>query len=304
MRKNLYDIKADVRSTSARHQALSRAINIGYWEWDEVAKQAAHFSEEMAGIMGMSLEKLKETYRCEEDLYPFIHPDDLDHYIANLSAMLSPEHPRGLAHTFDYRIVRPNGDVRYVRELEYGIQERHGVVTRTFGAIQDITDRHEATRALVESEQRYSSLSSQLPLGIQEQDWSIVKKTVDKLQAQGVENFLEYFESNPRVLKDLVASIKITSVNAALLALYSTDSVEEYIADEEGTAEWIDDGWADLYAKEIAGLAGPGKIHYSERQEESLDGSWFEARFITSVSKGDEDSWSRVLTIVEDVSER
>ena len=304
LRKNLNDTKAEVQSTNGRNQTLSRAINIGYWEWDETTKRAAHFSEEMAAIFGMSLDKLNEIYRCEEDLYPFIHPDDLEHYITNLSAVLNPDHPRGLAHTFDYRIVRPDGDIRYVRELEYGVQEEDGVPIRSYGAIQDLTDRHEATRALVESEQRYSSLFSQLPLGIQEQDWSVIKKAVDKLHAQGIEDLLGYFKSNPEELSDLIASIKITSVNAALLKLYGTDSVEEYIADEEDTTMWLDEGWSDLYANEIAALAGPSKIHYSEREEEHWDGHMFETRFITSVSKGDENTWKRILTIVEDVSER
>ena len=118
LRAKLAEMEADIRDTRERDQILSSAINIGYWEWDETTKQAAYFSEEMAGIFGMSLEKLYEIYKDEEDIFQFIHADDLEHYIENLSAVLDPEHPRGLAHTFDYRIVRPNGEVRYVRELE------------------------------------------------------------------------------------------------------------------------------------------------------------------------------------------
>jgi PAS domain S-box-containing protein len=152
LRKRLTENEADAGFTKERDQTLSSAINIGYWEWDETTKRAAYFSDEMAGIFGMTLERLYEVYQSEEDFYPFVHPDDIDHYIANLSTVLDPDHPRGLAHAFDYRIVRHNGEVRYVRELEYGIQEENGVVLRTFGAIQDITDRHESTRALMESQ--------------------------------------------------------------------------------------------------------------------------------------------------------
>jgi len=120
-------------------QTLSAAISIGYWEWDETTKRPSYFSKEMAGILGISLDSLREMYQCEEDYFPFVHPDDLEHYINNLSVILNPAHPRGLAHIFEYRIVRPNDEVRYVRELEYGIQVEDGIVTRSFGAIQDIT---------------------------------------------------------------------------------------------------------------------------------------------------------------------
>jgi len=304
LRKSLAEKEADIRSTKERDQVLSTAINIGYWEWDEFTKRAAYFSEEMAGIFGMSLEKLYEVYNAEEDIYQFIHPDDLEHYIANLSVVLDPDHPRGLAHTFDYRIVRPDGDVRYVRELEYGTQEVDGVTTRSYGAIQDITDRHESIRALRESEQRYGALFSNLPLGAQEQDWSSIKKAIDKLHSQGIEDLDEHFQTNPSLLKELVETIKITNVNDALLKIYGASSVEEYIEGEEDSDDWWDEEWATLYRSEIVTLAGPSRIHYRELREEHWDGSMFETRLITSVVKGDEDTWYRILTLVEDVTER
>ncbi len=304
LRKKLAEIETDIRSTKEREQTLSGAINIGYWEWDETTKRAAYYSKEMADIMGMSLESLYELYQCEEDFFPFIHPDDLEHYINNLSVVLDPDHPRGHVHTFDYRIVRPNGVVRYVRELEYGTQEENGVVIRTYGAIQDITDYQESMRAQRESEQRYSSLFSQLPLGVQEQDWSTIKKAVDKLQSEGVENLNEYFQSKPSLLLELVETIKITSVNTALLNIYGTSSAEEFIEYEEDIADWWDEKWANLYLSEVVTLAGPDTIHYGELIETRMDGSAFEVRLITSIVEGDEDTWERILTIIEDVTER
>ena len=129
-------------------QTLSAAISIGYWEWDETTKRAVYFSREMADILGISLDSLYEKYQCEEDYFPFVHPEDLEHYINNLSVILNPAHPRGLAHIFEYRIVRPNDEVRYVRELEYGTRVEDGIITRSFGAIQDITELKERQQDL------------------------------------------------------------------------------------------------------------------------------------------------------------
>jgi len=150
-REKLAAIEAAVKLQQDLHQTLSNAISIGYWEWDETIKQAAYFSKEMADILGMSLESLYEMYHSEEDFFPLVHPDDLKHYIANLSVVLSPKHPRGLAHIFEYRIVRPNGEMRYVRELEYGILEKDGVITRSFGAIQDVTEYANMRKDIEES---------------------------------------------------------------------------------------------------------------------------------------------------------
>jgi PAS domain S-box-containing protein len=304
LRRNLVEMEADNRSEKERNLILSGAINMGYWEWDATTNRAAYFSKEMAGILGISLESLYEMYQCEEDYYPFVHPDDRDHYINNLSVVETPDHPRGLAHTFDYRIVRPNGEVRYVRELEYGKLEQDGVVTRIYGAIQDTTDYHESSRALTESEQRYSSLFSKLPLGVMEQDWSSIKKAIDKLRSEGVENLKEYFGENPLFFRELANTIAITSVNETLLRIYGAESAEEFVKSEEGRDDWWDEEWANLYASEVAALAGPDGINYAELTETRMDGSLFATRLITSIVKGDEDTWKRILTIVEDVTER
>jgi len=304
LREKLAAIEAASKFKQELHQTLSGAINIGYWEWDETTKRSAYLSEEMAAILGMSQEALYEQYQCEEDFFPLVYPADLEHYKNNLSAVLDPAHPRGRAHTFDYRIVRPDGEVRHLLELEYGKLEEDGVITRTYGAIQDITNIQKSIRALTESEQRYSSLFSKLPLGVMEQDWSSIKKAVDKLQSEGVKNLEEYFKNNSLELRDLVNSIVITSVNEKLLEILRASSLEEIVEDEEDVSSWWDEPWKELYASEIAVLAGPNKINIAEMTELRMDDSVFESRLITSIVKGDEDTWKRVLTIVEDVTER
>ena len=119
-----------------------------------------------------------------------------------------------------------------------------------------------------------------------------------------MENLEEYFGNNPLMFRELVDTIAITSVNEALLRIYGAESAEAFIETEESHEDWWDVEWANLYACEIAALAGPSGINYSELTENRLDGSEFETRLITSIVKGDEDTWKRVLTIVEDVTER
>ena len=286
------------------HQTLSGAINIGYWEWDEITERPAYLSSEMAAILGMSPESLYEKYQCEEDFFPIVHPDDLQLYIDNLSVILDPDRPLDQAHKFHYRIIRPNGEIRHLLELVYGKLEHDGVISRTYGAIQDITEIHESTRALRESEQRYSTLFSKLPIGVMEQDWSIIKKEIDKLRSEGIDDLQEYLDNNPLKLKEMVDSISITSVNDRLLEIYDADSVEDFIDSEEDISDWWDEEWANLYASEIIALAGPEKIMINEATETRMDLSEFHVRLITSIVKGDEGNWQRIFTIVEDVTER
>lgn len=304
LREELASTKAEANFQQYLHITLSTAINIGYWEWDTKNGHPAYFSKEIAEIMGRSLESIYEQYQNEEDYFQFVHPDDHEHVRKNLNVVLDPDHPLGGAHVFDYRIIRPDGEIRFVRELEYGKREENRVVIRTYGAIQDITDHQESIQALQQSEQRYSSLFSKLPLGVLEQDWSSIKKGVDKLRAEGVENLEVYFNNNPGVLLEMVDTISIVSANEALLKIYRAKSINELIEGEEDSSRWWDENWAALYASEISELASSERIHFGELSETRMDGSEFESRLITSVTKGDEDTWKRISTIVEDVTER
>ncbi len=304
MRECLTEAESDFHNRKEREQTLSAAIKLGFWEWDEISNRPDYLSKEFAAILGFNQEQLCEIYQNEEDLYKFIHPEDLEHYRQNLTKLANERNVVGRAHVFDYRIIRPNGEVRYVREMETGIRESDGVLLQSYGAILDTTDFQHSLIKSRKSEERYSSLFSQLPLGVQEQDWSSIKKEVDKLRSIGVENLKEYFENNPLILQGLVGTIKITCVNDAMLKIYQAPTAEEFIGFEENVENWWDEEWANLYASEIVALAGPEKIHYSELQETRMDGSLFETRLITSIVKGDEDTWTRVLTIVEEVTER
>ena len=302
LRDKLAALEAASSTFKKHHDVLSTAINIGYWEWDQVGGRAIYFSQEVANIFGLSLDQLYEEYRKDEDILPRIHPEDVDHYLHCIRSGIGNKSDE--VYAFDFRVVRPSGEIRHVREIEYGILEVDGVVTRAFGAMQDITDQQSVEVALNISEKRYSSLLSNLPLGVMEQDWSTIKKAVDKLQSEGVENLREYFDNNNFILRELVSSINITNANERLLEIYQADSVEDFIESEEDVTDWWDEEWADLYASEIVALAGPDRINYAELVEMHMDSSLFHLRLITTIVKGDEDTWERVFSIVEDITDR
>lgn len=198
LRDKLVAMEDAAKVKQVQLQTLSAATRIGYWEWDEITKRSAYFSKEMADIMGISLDSLYEKCQCEEDFYPFIHPDDLEHYIDNLSSILNPAHPRGLAHIFEYRIVRPDGEVRNVRELEYGVQEEGGVITRSFGAIQDVTELVSMRKNIEENEAKLKLAARTAKLGYWHFDEAALKyldvsEECAAIQGYTVPEYLDHF---------------------------------------------------------------------------------------------------------------
>ena len=298
------ELERELRSRKEREQTLANAISLGFWEWDEIADRPGYLSEEYASILGFSKQELYELYQREEDLYNFVHPEDLAEYKRHVLMPPKEKNADGQAHVFDYRILRPDGEVRHVREMEIGILESDGVLQQSFGAVQDTTEYHRSILASKESEEKYSALFSQMPLGVLEQNYSSIKSGIDDLRSEGIENIREYLEANGDFLRDLVASTSVTAVNEALIKLYSATSIEEFREDEEDIVSWWNEDWVKFYASEIEGLLRPGGIHMAELKEEGFDDNFFESRMITKVVGGHEDTWERVITMHDDVTER
>ena len=151
---------------------------------------------------------------------------------------------------------------------------------------------------------QYGLLFQNMPLGIMEEDYTGVKQVIDKLIAGGVDNLTEYFLDNPEALLDVVARVKVVSVNKALLEIRGADSVEELIRDESDVDSWWSDEWVEFYANELALLVKSNAYFGAELEDTKVDGSSYVSRTSTFVVAGYEDSWERVISIHEDITDR
>lgn len=150
----------------------------------------------------------------------------------------------------------------------------------------------------------YDSLFAQFPRGMQEEDYSQIKKHIDQLRHDGVADLQAYLVSNPETLKALVKTIKVTNVNMAILDFTEDETLQEYIEGEEDVDDWWDQEWVDYYAHEIACLAGPDMSYEDEKADTREDGSIFHVNTLVAIIRGYEDSWLRVITIFDDITER
>ncbi|HKS94993.1 MAG TPA: PAS domain S-box protein [Terriglobia bacterium] len=101
-------------------------------------------------IWGRSCQSL---YEHPMAWFEAIHPEDRER--------LAPAMERFLADGVfeeEYRVVRPDGSIRWVWDRSVPVQDATGAVVRAVGIAEDITDRKEAEDALRLSEQRFRSL--------------------------------------------------------------------------------------------------------------------------------------------------
>lgn len=285
-----------LRQNEAKLKLAARTARLGYWHFDEVSEEYLDISDELANIFGYTSEEYLGRFKSFEHDMKLVHPDDL--------AAVYKAYEAGIPNGIDYRVFHRDGSVRYVREISQSIRDYAGNLVESIGTLQDITDHQLALDALGRSEKHYSTLFNQLPIGVQEQDYSSIKKTVDKLRKQGVNDIKEYLEANPSLLREMVGGIRITGVNKALIKIHRDDAIENYIRDEEDISLWWNGQWVEYFAAEIGAFSRSSEKFDAECVDIRSDNSEFNVRLISSVVSGYEDTWERVISIAEDITEK
>lgn len=119
--------------------------HIGNWNFD-IQSQKITWSKELFYIFGLDPNQPEPIFA---DYLQMIHPDDqflLQHCVERASI-------DGTPYTIDYRVVQPDGSIRYSEgraEVEWNDQ---GQVVRLFGTNLDITDRKQIEIELVKAKE-------------------------------------------------------------------------------------------------------------------------------------------------------
>jgi len=143
----------------------------------------------------------------------------------------------------------------------------------------------------------------QIPLGVTVEDYSDVKRIVDQLRNEGVDNLNRHLNENPDLVTELVMSVELLDANSSMLNMYRVDSYQDYVDLEENFKHWKDSGWIEYYIQEITGLAEKGQ-YFGDISDLAVDGTPIEVRCISQVLGEHEKDWSQVITTHEDVTER
>src|SRR5438034_3933215 len=116
-----------------------RLAHTGSWALDP-AGFFSHWSHELLRMYG--LDPARQAPNLEEYL-ALIHPQDLEFMARTLEKMVA----EGLGCDLKKRIVRPNGEVRYVRCVGVPVFE-NGSLKSIVGTAMDITEQEELTQEL------------------------------------------------------------------------------------------------------------------------------------------------------------
>jgi PAS domain S-box-containing protein len=131
------------------HQVADNIQEI-FWMVDAASKQAIYVNPAFERITGRTVASLVDAPLSYREI---IHPDDRLRVLHQLSEAATT----GKLDE-EFRIVRPDGTIRWVEAHGFPVRNAEGSIYRLAGVLADITARRLAEGALQESEDRYRDL--------------------------------------------------------------------------------------------------------------------------------------------------
>ncbi len=128
-----------LRESEERFRQLAEHIREVFWMCDPDITQMHYVSPAYEEIWGRPCQSL---YAEPRSFLEAIHPEDREHFLA-----ISQQRMR-TGYDVEYRVVRPDGRIRWIRDRAFPIRDEAGEVYRVAGLAQDITGRKRAEEAL------------------------------------------------------------------------------------------------------------------------------------------------------------
>src|SRR5581483_7874736 len=154
-------LREAMRRLSQSELSLAQAEEVGRlgrWQWDVAADQVS-WSDELYRIYGLDPSDFEASFQGYLDR---VHPDDR----ARVSRLIRNALEKGQTFAFEERIVRPDGEVRWLLSRGHTIRDESGRVVRMTGLCQDVTQARETESAMREAEARFQNAFDHAPIGI------------------------------------------------------------------------------------------------------------------------------------------
>ena len=214
--RDITDIKSHEEQLVIREHQLSEAEIIGRmgrWRW-VMGADGIEWSDQIFRIFGVNRNNFKP---CIDSLNSMVHRRDVGRVVQAFQRAIIEEND----YDMEFRIIRPGGDIRYIRCEGRCERDQDGDVTALYGIMQDMTERmlyERELREAKESAERAYAAKSQFLANMSHELRTPLNAIIgfsEMMQRQllgpiGTEKYLEYIsgirESGEHLL-DLISDI-------------------------------------------------------------------------------------------------
>jgi PAS domain S-box-containing protein len=169
--------EAALRESEQRFRQLANNIEDVFWLFSLVPLKILYVSIAYERIWGRTCESL---YEDSLQIFENIHPDDIDTFRNSLHQQCLGE-----ATSLEYRILRPDGEIRWIYQRAFPVKNKRGRVVRVAVISEDITEQKYQEDKLKNSDKQLNFHLNNSPLGFIEwteyfrvNQWSGIAETI------------------------------------------------------------------------------------------------------------------------------
>ncbi|GAA4435967.1 response regulator [Bremerella cremea] len=129
-----------------------------FWIMDPQKTKLVYVSPGYEQVWGRSCESF---YENPQEQIEFVHPDDRDIVLHSKAQLKEGHFP-----ATEFRIIRPDGGIRWIRRRSFPLTDHMGVVNRIAGLSEDITNRKSSENQLRDSEERFRGTFENAAVGM------------------------------------------------------------------------------------------------------------------------------------------
>jgi PAS domain S-box-containing protein len=178
LRKRILQRTAELGESEQRFRQIAENIHEVFWMsstgFGGPLFSIIYISPAYESVWGRTCESL---YRDPRSFVDAIHPEDQ----ARVVDVIERELEVGFEN--QYRIIRPDGSMRWIRDRGFPIQDELGHVYRIAGIAEDITARKQAEEQLKATSEHLRALSARLQAAREEEGTRIAREIHDELGA-------------------------------------------------------------------------------------------------------------------------
>ncbi len=134
-----------LKESEEKFRQLAEAVDAVFWIVDLVNRSQVYVSPAYERIWGYPVEELYENANAWLE---HLHPEDRPRLEANPAEDILEEYNE------EYRIIRADGEVRWIRDRAFSIKNEQGQVYRVAGIAEDISDRKHAEAQLQQTNEQ------------------------------------------------------------------------------------------------------------------------------------------------------
>jgi diguanylate cyclase (GGDEF)-like protein/PAS domain S-box-containing protein len=119
--------------------------DIGYFLFDEIRHEHLYVSPGQARIVGLGVEEFRRRIKTNEDYCELVYEEDRDLVRQAYDSVLDNRD----GWEVEYRVCRPDGELRWVREIGKAHKRNADRIEQTIGVLQDVTEQKKTEQQLL-----------------------------------------------------------------------------------------------------------------------------------------------------------